>query len=73
MTDSSNKKGYQSTIIFSTGGFLKKRTTVEVNVPYAEMSQGVLDTPIWMGDITQKIEVGGAVIIVVDACYYEKI
>lgn len=25
-----------------------KRTTVEVNVPYAEISQSVLATPIWM-------------------------
>ena len=75
----SNKKVYQNTIIFSTGGFLKKgnailtictendhlhevvkimktvcgkKTMVEVNVPDAEMPQGVLATPIWMGGIT---------------------
>ena len=73
------KKVYQNTIIFSTGGFLKKgnailtictendhlhevvkimktvcgkKTMVEVNVPDAEMPQGVLATPIWMGGIT---------------------
>lgn len=100
VTDSLNKKGYQATIISSTGGFLKKgnatiiictendnlhkvvpiiksvcgkRTKVEVNFPYTDMSQDVLATPIWSGGITQRIEVGGAVIIAVDACYYEKI
>ena len=79
VTDSLNKKVYQNTIIFSTGGFLKKgnailtictendhlqevvkimktvcgkKTMVEVNVPDAEMPQGVLATPIWMGGIT---------------------
>lgn len=49
-----------------------KRTTFEVYVLFSEISQSVLATPIWMGGITQKIEVGGAVIIAVDACYYEK-
>lgn len=100
VTDALNSKGYQATMISSTGGFLKKgnstlmtcteddklqevvkiikavcgeRISVDVDVPYNAMSQGMQSAPVWVGGIRQTIQVGGAVIIAVEACYYEKI
>lgn len=100
VTDALNSKGYQATMISSTGGFLKKgnstimtcteddnlqdvvkviktvcgeRVSVDVNVPYNAMVQGTQSAPIWAGGIRQTIQVGGAVIIAVEACFYEKI
>ena len=100
VTDALNSKGYQATVISSTGGFLKKgnstlmictedeklqevvkvikavcgeRIKVDVDVPYNAMAQGMQHAPVWVGGIRQSIEVGGAVIMAVDACYYEKI
>ena len=77
VTDALNSKGYQATVISSTGGFLKKgNSTLMIcteDVPYNAMAQGMQHAPVWVGGIRQTIEVGGAVIMAVDACYYEKI
>lgn len=54
-------------------GVCGERTTIDVDIPYSTMSHEMQTVPVWTGGIKQKIEVGGAVIIAVDACYYEKI
>lgn len=50
-----------------------KRETIEVNVPYMNLSTSNYSMPFAYNSVKQRVEVGGAIIFAVDVCYYSKI
>lgn len=47
-----------------------KRQSIDINVPYVD-STG--DIPMTLAGVTQKVEIGGAIIFAVNVDYFEKI